>query len=58
MLCMLSKKHKRSDGSFKDDEQELIKLKLEVDRVGGRIRSLKVQVLLSDEQDTSELFFS
>lgn len=43
---------------FKDDEQELIKLKLEVDELGGRIRSLKVQVLLSDEQDTSNCFFS
>ena len=43
---------------FKDDEQELKNLAPEIKVLGGTVRSFKIHLLLSDEQDNSNCFFS
>lgn len=43
---------------FQDDEAEIQKLAAEIKTLGGQIRSFKIQVLLSDEQDISNCFLS
>ncbi len=43
---------------FKDDESELEKLIDEIRQLARSIRSLKIQLLLHDEQDTSNCFIS
>lgn len=43
---------------FKDDETELQNLAEEIKTLGGQIRSFKLQVLLSDDQDSSNCFLS
>jgi peptide chain release factor 2 len=43
---------------FKDDETELQNIAGEITTLGGKVRSFKLQVLLSDEQDSSNCFLS
>lgn len=43
---------------FKDDESELKNLEQEIQALAGQVRSFKLQVLLSDEQDSSNCFLS
>lgn len=43
---------------FKDDETELKNLEEEIKKLSGQVRSFKLQVLLSDEQDGSHCFLS
>lgn len=43
---------------FKDDEAELQKLVGDIKELGGQVRSFKLQVLLSDDQDSSNCFLS
>ncbi len=43
---------------FQDDEAELKNLAVEIRTLSGQVRSFKLQVLLSDEQDSSNCFLS
>ena len=43
---------------FKDDEAELQNLASDIKKLSGLVRSFKLQVLLSDEQDSSNCFLS
>jgi len=43
---------------FKDDEAELKKLQTDINTLGRSIRSFKIQLLLSDAQDSSNCFIS
>lgn len=43
---------------FKNDETELKNLEQEIKTLSGQVRSFKLQVLLSDEQDSSNCFLS
>lgn len=43
---------------FKDDEAEIKGMSSEIKALSGQVRSFKLQVLLSDEQDSSNCFLS